>query len=157
MVQTKQPLDADTAISSNTGLSFQIGGLFSSNLPSTGSNHQPKSPSKTPSSTVRPATHCDSCGLDYYYNSKTIEEDTEMNTLSQPALDTLHDDLASPRFTSFCGVTLDQARRGQLSEFHILENDGDTEILSREWEAMATEVGGLKVISSPSFRHHPLK
>jgi hypothetical protein len=74
-----------------------------------------------------------------------------MNTLSQPAPDILHDDLRSPRFPSFCGVMLDQAQRGQLSEFHILENDGDTEISSREWEAMATEVGGPEVISPRTF------
>jgi hypothetical protein len=61
----------------------------------------------------------------------------------------LENDLPSPRFTSFCGVTLDQVRPGQLSEFHKLENDGSTETPDNaEWKAMAEEVGGLEVVSS---------
>src|SRR4051812_35202694 len=123
MDKTKQQSGAATAISSNTGPSFQIGGLFSSNLPSTGSKHEPTSPSKAPSDSPRRAKHCGDCNLDYYYNSVPIEDDSAMNTFPQRAPGNLDDDLPSPQFTSFCGVTLDQAQRGQLSEFHVLEND----------------------------------
>lgn len=140
---TKQQSGAGTAVSSNTGPSFQIDELSSSKLPSTGSNFEPKSPSRILSNTIHSAKHCDDCGLDHYYNSEIIEENAEMNTYSQPA--------RSLRLASFCGVTLNQAQRGQLSEFHILENDGDTEMWSREWETMAIEVGGPEVMSSSNF------
>ena len=41
--------------------------------------------------------------------------------------------------------------------FTVLENDGHPEVMNREWEAMAAEVGGFEAISSTSFRHHFLK
>lgn len=75
---------------------------------------------------------------------------------TEPTLETFDDDQPSPRFTSFCGVTLDQAQHGQLSAFHPLGDDGDATDLSDEWDAMAKEVGGLEVISSLSSEHHPL-
>jgi hypothetical protein len=154
MDKTKQQSSQGTAISSNTGPSSQVGGLFTSNPPSTGSNNQHQI-GQTPDPN-RPV-HCDSCNMQSYFVGGLRHEHNETDSSSVPARE-MDDDRPSPRFTSFCGVTLDQGRSGQLSEFHVLENDGDTESLeSDEWKAMAKEVGGLEVISSRNFWHHPLK
>jgi hypothetical protein len=96
--------------------------------------------------------------MQYYFAGGLRHEHNETDSSSVPAPEMLDDDRPSPRFTSFCGVTLNQARCGQLSEFHVLQNDGDAETSeSDEWKAMANEVGGLEVISSRNFWHHPLK
>lgn len=89
--------------------------------------------------------------MQYYFVGGLRHEHNETDSSSVLAPEILDDDRPSPRFTSFCGVTLDQAQHGQLSAFHLLGDDGDTTNLSDEWEAMAKEVGGLEVISSPSF------
>jgi len=144
----KQQSGAGTAVSSNTGASTQITEPSSSNVPSSGPNFEPKIPSEIRSHTIPRGKHCGRCGLDHYYNSEIIEGNAETDAAYLMASKKLQNHLHPPLVQSFCGVTLDRSERGQLSEFHILENDGDTETLSQEWETMATQVGGPEVISS---------
>jgi hypothetical protein len=135
----------------------QSDGIFSNSVPNPGTEDKPQIPAKR--SHKHSGKHCDSCRADLYFNSQIIDHDSDdddddkTNAFSQLAL-AVHnkqDDLPSRRFTTYCGVTLDQAQRGQISEFHILENDGYTDNWSQEWDAMAVGVGGFEVTSSRAF------
>lgn len=100
--------------------------------------------------------HCQGWGMGFNFNRarRRAHDMTDSTSGSAPEVD---GDQPSACFTTFAGVTLDQALPGQLSAFHILGDDGDAETESDEWNAMANEVGGPEVISPPSFQYpHPL-
>jgi hypothetical protein len=154
MDKTKQQSSEGGIVSSNTGPSSQVGGLFAGNPPSPGWNNQRNTKqSPDPNHPV----HCEDCGIESYFVAGLPHKHKQTGSSSVPAPEMLEDDNPSPRFTSFSGVTLDRTRCGQLSEFHVLGDDGETwSSESDEWEAIAKEAGGFEVISSRSFWYHPL-
>ncbi|KIW13834.1 hypothetical protein PV08_06614 [Exophiala spinifera] len=57
-------------------------------------------------------------------------------------------DNPSPRYTTFSGVTLDNAQLGTLSSFHDLDDDGAVSGVSDEYDTWVKEVGGSKELES---------
>ncbi|KAL6247993.1 hypothetical protein RBB50_005341 [Rhinocladiella similis] len=90
--------------------------------------------------------HCQGWGMGFNFNRarRRAHDMTDSTSGSAPEVD---GDQPSACFTTFAGVTLDQALPGQLSAFHILGDDGDAETESDEWNAMANEVGGPENLS----------
>ncbi|OAL33314.1 hypothetical protein AYO20_07476 [Fonsecaea nubica] len=84
--------------------------------------------------------------MDAYYVAQTRPGDTGPD--DSRASSVSDENRPSPCYTTFSGVTLDQTGRGQLSEFHGLENDGTVEEWNEEWKAVANEVGGSEKLES---------
>lgn len=143
MDKTKQPAEAGrTLISSNTGQPFESTSCCSNNISNGASNNKPESPSQTPLPTARSSGE----PILYYVGKGTTAEYAETGYLIDSR--TWHDDLPSPVFTSFSGVTLDHAQPGRLSEFHALEDTGKVR-MSTALKMVATEVGGRELNSFP--------
>lgn len=147
MEKANQRPNAGTAVPSNTGSSAQRGGL--SNLHAIAADLEPDTTSEAPPipNFDPKGCQCPSClsgSMPFVYATAPKKMDTVWKPLPEK-------EPQSPKYTTFSGVTLDQTRSGQLSQFHVLQAGEDTIPPGEEWETMANKVGGVEVSLLPTF------